>query len=185
MNKEFLEKIKPDGSKSPTIDVNWTNQYRPSTAGRKRAKNIPGDPCGVPLGAAKDAKTPAEAWSLFFDAKYMELLVTRTNASIQEKLDEIGPLENISSKQRSFLYLTDEIELRPLFGLLYYRALFGMTKQKASRLFDKRIGHPVFSATMSRNRFTFLHGQLRFDDKSTRKTRHCMILQIEIENSTT
>ena len=63
--KEFLEKIKPDGSKSPTIDVNWTNQYRPSTAGRKRAKNIPGDPCGVPLGAAKDAKTPAQAWSLF------------------------------------------------------------------------------------------------------------------------
>ena len=36
---------------------------------------------------------------------------------------------------------------------------------------DKRIGHPVFSATMSRNRFTFLLGQLRFDDKSTRKTR--------------
>lgn len=69
------------------------------------------------------------------------------------------------------MYLTDKVEIKALFGLMYYRGLMGMTKVKTSRLFENKIGHPVFGAVMSRDRFEFLTGQLRFDDKATRKQR--------------
>ena len=70
-------------------------------------------------------------------------------------LDELGPLENISNKKKPFLHLTDEVELRALFGLMYFPGLFGMTKLKSSRLFEKKVGHPVFSARMSKIASTF------------------------------
>ena len=52
--KEYQTTIKPDGKKGPTLNVTWTNQFNLSAPGRKRAKNIPSDQCGVPLGKAKD-----------------------------------------------------------------------------------------------------------------------------------
>ena len=40
------------------------------------------------------------------------------------------------------------------------------------RLFEAKIGHPVFSATMARERFVFLRKVLRFDDPATRAVRY-------------
>ena len=100
----------------------------------------------------------------------MKLILTETNNSIREKIQELSDKITNSDKY-PFFHLTNEIELKALFGLLYYRALLGLSKVKSSRLFEKKLGHPIFGATMHRNRFTFLLGQLRFDDKASRKQR--------------
>ena len=71
------------------------------------------------------------------------------------------------------MYATDEVEIRGLIGLLYYRAMFSQNLESIVHLFDEdnESGHPVFGATMSRSRFAFLLGRLSFDDKTTRAER--------------
>ena len=148
--KKYETSIKPKGKKGPTLNVTWTNQFNLFAPGCKRARNVPGDQCGVPLGKAKEAHTHLDACSLFFDKKDMKLLVTETNNNIREKMQKL-PEKVANSIKYPFLHLTNEI----LFGLLYNRGLMGLSKVKASCLLEKK-------------RFTLLLGQLRFDDKASR-----------------
>ena len=141
--KEYKTKLNTDGPNTPIINVNWTNQFNLSAPGRKRAKNIPDGQCGVPIGIAKEARTPVDAWSLFFDQRVMKLIVKHTNNNIKEKLLELKEKTANSSKY-PFLKLTNELEIKALFGLLYYRGALGLSKVKASRLFEKKARPPHF-----------------------------------------
>ena len=56
-------------------------------------------------------------------------------------------------------------------GLVYMRGMLGLHGHDVKYLFSSTIGHPVFGATMSKNRFKILHACLTFDDQETRQAR--------------
>ena len=47
-------------------------------------------------------------------------------------------------------------ELYAFIGLYIYRGLYKLSTLSVDKLFSNMYGPPVFSATMSRNRFTFI-----------------------------
>ena len=77
--------------------------------------------------------------------------------------------ERIKSEKYTYVE-TDMDELRAFLGLTYYRGLLGLSKQTIKRLWAKN-GHPIFAATMSRNRFKFLNSKISFDDRESREER--------------
>ena len=61
-------------------------------------------------------------------------------------------------------------EVLALVGMIYIRDLLKQAHQSTNTMFHKIFGNPVFSATMSRNRFKFLIAHISFDDYTTRRT---------------
>ena len=54
--------------------------------------------------------------------------------------------------------------------MIYIRGLVGQAHQSTNAMFNEIFGNPVFSATMSRNRFKFLIAHISFDDHTMRPT---------------
>ena len=52
--------------------------------------------------------------------------------------------------------------------LMYFRGLEGKNGHKSSRLWQQGVGHQVFEAAMSQNRFKFLLGRLRFENHAVK-----------------
>ena len=67
--------------------------------------------------------------------------------------------------------LTDATEIKALFGLMYFRGLMGLHNHSHDILFSENAGHPMFAATMSRNRFTLLIANLSFDTQEEREEK--------------
>ena len=97
----------------------------------------------------------------------VEMLFTHTNKRIESFLSELAE-EVLQSGKYPHLKCTDAIELKAFMGLFYYRGLYNLTFHSLDILFSKFDGPPVFSATMSSNRFKFLLWNLCFDDVATR-----------------
>ena len=75
-----------------------------------------------------------------------------------------------SSSRYGYLRLTNPSEVLALIGMIYMRGLLGQAHQGTNAMFHKIFGNPVFSATMSRNRFKFLIAHISFDDRTSRHT---------------
>ena len=56
-------------------------------------------------------------------------------------------------------------------GLFLYRGLYKLYTIDTTKLFSNTYGPPVFSATMSQNRFNFIVAHLSFDDENTQDDR--------------
>ena len=100
----------------------------------------------------------------------MAIIVRETNNEIQRLRDTLPP-EYVNNPKITYLGDTNLAEIAALIGLIYYRGLLGLAMHKTEVLFSEEFGHPVFSATMSKNRFKFLIARLRFDDRDTRRQR--------------
>lgn len=59
------------------------------------------------------------------------------------------------------------MELKALIGLIYMRGLLGANLLDVKQLWTSNYS-PIFAATMSRHRFTYLLAHLRMDDKTLR-----------------
>ena len=79
----------------------------------------------------------------------------------------------MTENRKDYLYCreTDEVEMAAFFGLFYVRGLLQQNYWERDRLFSDLTGHPVFTATMSRNRFSFLNRHFCMDDPGTRAER--------------
>lgn len=167
--KKYLVKV---GAKvRPEKKIVWTNQ-KVQTAGRQKAHNIIPNKPGLVTEAAKNAKSALKAFELFFDPRLMNLMVTQTNRSIQETRASM-PAKTLNSDKNPHFGDTDELELKTLIDLYYYKAMFNQSLESVNHLFEiqQDLCHPIYSATMSRNRFKFLSAHLSFDDKNTRAER--------------
>ena len=104
----------------------------------------------------------------------IELVVSCTNIRLESIINQ--HLDKIKNNSRyGFLHQTDSTEIRALFGLVYFRGLLGLHNHKISILFSQKAGHPVFGATMSRNRF-----QLLINLMKEKKSDHTIdLLQLE------
>ncbi|GBP09473.1 Dynactin subunit 4 [Eumeta japonica] len=140
----------------------WFVQQPPQNV-RTRSYNIithlPG-----PVRAAKECTNILDAWNLIFPDEYLHKIVDYTNIYIEN-------LRRNYSRDRDCKD-TDIIELRALFGVLYFCG-----RMRNSHLNTKDIwaldgsGYDWCIASMSRQRFHFLLKCLRFDNMHTREER--------------
>ena len=67
-----------------------------------------------------------------------------------------------------YILLTDPSEV---LALIYMRGLLVQAHQSTNAIFYEIFSNPVFSATMSRNKFKVLIAHISFDDHTSRPTR--------------
>jgi len=155
-------------NKKDKMPVRFVNK-RPKGNGTPPASQVIRNKPGV-APEVPDINCPEEAFEYYFTEEAFGKLVHLTNPRIQETVDAM----NIPEEQmHRYTYIgeTTVSEMRALIGLIYYRGLYGMNQFSTSILFSPRHGPPVFSATMSRQRFAFLLSHLCFDDYPTRAER--------------
>ena len=145
--------------------VSWVNQQPAlSRAGRTPRVQIRRVQSGV-VPEAENATTPRDSFSIFLIDPILEQLVRLTNRSIDLKFASLP--ESVQGSKLGYGGHTNLVEMKAFHGLNYLRGLLLQNMWHHERLFDPEIGHPVFTATMSRNRFKFLFRVLRFDNPET------------------
>ena len=97
----------------------------------------------------------------------VQLIFNKTNTKIQHVKDNVPAYYNKSNKN-TFICPLDQRELYVFIGLLYARGLLGQSMHMYKMLFSETAGHPVFSATMSNHRFSFLYLVMYFDHPEER-----------------
>lgn len=151
----------------PEESVTWTNQQPRPRAGRRPATQVRRVESGV-VQEAREAKTHTECFSLFVTEAMIQKISKLTNKAItlvSENMEE-GKRDRLS-----YMQLTSPSEIKAFIGLMYLRGLLGQNHWNHKRLFQEQIGHPIFSATMSRDRFVFLCKMIKFDNPETRPAR--------------
>ena len=160
--------IQKKTKKEPEVSISWQNQeFAKSRAGRPPARQLRQVPAGV-IEEAQSAKTPLDCFQLFLPPEVISRLVRLTNANI-ERLhpNDQEPPDSKKGNRRK----TDATELKAFLGLLYFRGLLQQNMWSVKRLFEDQIGHPIFSATMARDRFEFIRRVIKFDNPETRAER--------------
>nr|CAI5858234.1 unnamed protein product [Callosobruchus analis] len=114
--------------------------------------------------AARSAHTEYEAWKLFFTDDILSEILVHTN-------EEINRTKTKFLSEQRYIDITNKTELEALFGLLYASGALKDNHVEVEELWSKQYGPPIFRATTSKNRFSFLIKNLRFDDKTTRNQR--------------
>lgn len=129
------------------------------TSAKNLVKHFPG-----PKNLGRHVQTEMEAWQLFFDIDILNTIVIHTN-------EEIVRNQAMFTKKQRYTDPTNQIEIEALVGLLYLSGALRKNHLNIDEIWSKEYGPPIFRATMSKNRFTFLIKNLRFDDKITRLER--------------
>ena len=153
--------------KNPSKTVTWSNE-QPTKVGRQNAANIIKTKGGL-INGSNNANTKRKAWELFVTDKMLDNIVKFTNIQI-DKI-KLNLDDTLLVKNKCFINHTTVEEIVAYIGLIYARGLFGLSKQKYSILFNDEVANPIFGATMSYNRFRFLHSNIKFDDINTRQFR--------------
>jgi len=130
----------------------------PETRGRHSIKTY--IPSGK--GAAKNIRTPLEAWTLLFTDKILNVIVLYTNEEIDRKYP---------NSEVSFEHHLSVDELKAFIGLLYFSGIQKWNHVSLNEIWSEKFGNNLFRSAMSQRRFEFLLSNLRFDDKSTRAER--------------
>ena len=72
--------------------------------------------------------------------------------------------EILQNDKITYLHETTYEEICVVIGMMYARGLLAQAMHYVDRLFQEGFGHPIFGATMARDRFKFLLRKLSFDD---------------------
>ena len=121
-----------------TEKVYWVSDP-PNDVGRQRAcDTVKGrGSCMLPNTAAKTAETHEDIFGLFFDSDIMNIIAEKTNLRIQDTIDSLSAKHNIGESDKySWIKTTDIIELKALFGLMYFRGLLGGNHNSVESLFS-------------------------------------------------
>ena len=70
----------------------------------------------------------------------------------------------LQNDKYTYVRTTDIAEVYAFIGQIYARELLGQNNVSAEKIFSDSYGHPIFTATMSKNRFRFLYQCISFDD---------------------
>lgn len=152
-----------NGTASRNIEfINKLDNSRNS--GRQASHNLLSGWQGV-TAAAKKAVTELDHLMLFITPKMIESILHYTNVRINKLIESLSD-ELKESGKYPFLKPLDIEEFIAFLGLCYYRDLWQQNKMKVSLLY-RESGPPIFSATMSRDRFTFIMKNRTFDNQDT------------------
>lgn len=113
---------------------------------------------------ARDASTPADFFYLFIDEDMIQEIVRCTNIMI-------GKLSPKYAKDSTVTCKTSVDELKALIGVLIQSGAKQDCHHTLEEMFSPQHGAPLYRATMSEKRFSFLLRCLRFDDTSDVRER--------------
>lgn len=140
----------------------WSKVCPPKNV-RTRRQNIVTHLPGV-KGVAKNARTPQQCWSCFFDNDVLSNIVKFTN-------EKISRLQENYSRERD-AHCTDIIEVKALLGILYICASRKDNHANTKEIWSAdKMGIELCRLIMSEKRFKFLLYCLRFDNIETRQER--------------
>ena len=134
----------------------FSNQKPIDNRGRQRQADILVGKPG-PTATGKNTLTAIDAFYKFFTNEMIAHILERTNAIIGKILESTP--EKLLSRD-NFMKETTAIEIRSFIGLLIYKGLYKLNTFRISRLFSERYGPPMFSGTISRNRFFIIFANL-------------------------
>lgn len=143
--------------------------FKTAPRGRQAAENTMKTDGGV-MDEAAEATTELDCFKLFMDESIITDVTELTNRNIQGHLDKLSPekLKMIQTKN-VFIRVTTEEEVLAYLGLMYMRGCYQWNYWDVQRVWAT---HPIFSATMSINRFWFLSRFFVMDDTTTREDRY-------------
>ena len=160
--------IVKDRHKNNDIHYKFANQPTNAHVGRNnRANVIRGREGFAPF--AKDTRTNKEAFEHFITRDIIHKVVNYTTLKIEKLVAELP--DDFDNNKYPFIKPTIPSEISAFVGLFLYRGLYKLNTISINKLFSTNYGPPIFSATMSRNRFTFLLANLAFHDQTTRDNR--------------
>ena len=138
---------------------------RSISTGRRGCQNVIREN-PAPTRHSRTSTSPLYSWKLFFSDEIVHEIVVHTN-------EKITTFRNNFSNEilQNDTLTTDITEVCTFVGLIYARGLLGQNNVPAEKIFSYSYGHPIFTATMSNNRFRFLYQCTSFDDYSTRTER--------------
>ena len=147
--KKYTVKVKAEIRPEQKIDwINRPQQAPGRPAGRPKKQDIITNKPGPATAAAKNADTPIKAWELFFDNHLIQTMVTETNKAIQETRASM-PAAILNSDKKCHFKDTNEIQIRGLIGMLYFRGILNQSLESIDHLFDDEIGESNFSFAIS------------------------------------
>ena len=120
-------------------------------------------------GNSKSIRSEREAFKLFLTEDMMSTVRTNTNHKINAFFDRLPA--DYDYGRRPFLSTIDRLDLDAFIGLCLYRGLYKLNTVAVKKFFSDKYGPHLFSATMSRDRFSFIRRFLAFDDEATRDER--------------
>ena len=100
----------------------------------------------------------------------MEMMISKTNIAIQETRVRL-PAATLNFNKNPYFCDTNEIKIRGLLGMMYYRAMINQSLESVDHLFNEELGPAPFGSAMSSHRFRFMLTHLSVDDKTTRGER--------------
>ena len=151
-----------------TFAKNWhTDKKR--LVGKAPARNVT-TVRPVPRGDAKNVSNPLESFHLFVSDDVTNEIVTNTNNSISDFRECFRDILAGNDKC-SYCTITDSIEIKAFFGILYVRAALKVNVLSTKTIWYHESSNDLFAVTMSMNRFSFLSFFLTFDDKISRDER--------------
>lgn len=109
------------------------------------------------LPPGKQLDTCLDCFRLIFDDAVIDTLVRYTNLEAKRHQENWKDV--------------DANEIMAYIGLLILAGVDRSSKRSYKEFFNRLRGHPIFRATMSRNRFQSILRFIRFDDKNTRDIR--------------
>ena len=104
----------------------------------------------------------------FITPTMVDLIALETNREARRRVRQWN--EDNPENQRDWQEV-DSTEIKAFVGLCLYAGLHKSNHESVSSLWSENEGRPMFTATMSRNRFTSILKFLRFDNRTTRQER--------------
>ena len=167
-NKTYEVEIEAKKKDQAAKIVTWKSK-KPTPTGRLGRHNIISEKPG-PTKYSKDAKTVLDSWKLFLSDDIISEIVLRTNEKIESFRQTVDP-KIFEGDKCPYLKETNAAEIYAFIGLVYARGLQGQNSVRTELLFSENYGHPIFSATMSKNRFKIFFSKISFDGFETRTER--------------
>jgi len=148
---------------------NFTWHADAPNTGRRREQDIIHQVLGVTALARTNAKHLLGAFQFFITEEMTNNIVLQINREARRRIrawNESNP-EKLDVDWKP----VDGEEVRAFIGLCILAGAFRSSHEPVSTLWSGREGRPVFTATMSRSRFTDMIKYIRFDAKGSRAER--------------
>ncbi|KAF2887619.1 hypothetical protein ILUMI_18554 [Ignelater luminosus] len=148
-----------------------------SQRGRTPAHNIISVLPGLRGPACQNqSSSPLESWQLLLPDSVLEEIVNFANKKVATARGKYKRFKRSCSSRTlltpTFVKDTDLLEIKAFLDLLYLQGFYKSRHEDMRSLWaTKGKGRPIFRATMSLARFSFLLSCLRFDDLDTRIER--------------
>ena len=171
MNKDgVLEEL--CGYLGPKKDKNtkkiwWSLEHPVATGRQRKCDTISGRiSCLAPKSRANNIENIEDTFHLYFDNDIMDKIVDCTNTTINETIARLQRSNNFNESSK-YTWVKKTVEIDALFGLMYFRGIFGVNLHMTDRLFSDD-SHFIFGTIMSKKRFKFLKGQICLDNPQER-----------------